>query len=147
LQLKIDAYRAAEAAEKLREYLVSARESFIFETVFSDPVGDKLGFLLEARKVGYNVVLFFIGLDGVETSQERVAMRVLKGGHDVPVSKLHSRYPRIIENLRRALLTLPNVAIYDNSDLLKPYRLVAEIRDGRQRTFTPTPAWLRPLLP
>lgn len=147
LQLKIDAYRAAQVAEELREYLVSARESFIFETVFSDPVGDKLGFLQEAQKLGYTVVLFFIGIDGTETSRERVAMRVLKGGHDVPTSKLESRYSRTIENLRRSLVTLPNVAVYDNSDLLKPYRLVAEIRDGHIRRFPPTPIWLQPLLP
>ena len=145
LQLKIDAYRAAQVAEELREYLVSARESFIFETVFSDPVGDKLGFLQEAQKLGYTVVLFFIGIDGTETSRERVAMRVLKGGHDVPTSKLESRYSRTIENLRRSLVTLPNVAVYDNSDLLKPYRLVAEIRDAHIRRFPPTPIWLQPL--
>jgi predicted ABC-type ATPase len=147
LQLKIDAYQAAEAADQLREHLVSVRESFIFETVFSDPIGDKLGFLQEAQKVGYTVVLFFIGVDGAETSRQRVAMRVLKGGHDVPTSKLESRYSRTMENLRRALSTLSNVSVYDNSDLHEPYRLVAEIRDGQLRTSPPSPNWLRSLLP
>jgi predicted ABC-type ATPase len=147
LQLRIDAYRAAEAAEQLRNYLVSVKESFIFETVFSDPVGDKLEFLQEAQKLGYTVVLFFIGVDGTETSRQRVAMRVLKGGHDVPTSKLESRYSRTLENLRRALLTLSNVTVYDNGDLLKPYRLVAEIREGQLCTFPPTPDWLSSLLP
>jgi predicted ABC-type ATPase len=147
LQLKIDAYRAAEAADQLRERLVSVKESFIFETVFSDPVGGKLGFLQAAEKLGYTVVLFFIGVDGTETSRQRVAMRVQKGGHDVPTSKLESRYSRTIENLRRAFSTLSNVAVYDNSDLHKPYRLVAEIREGQLHISPPTPDWLRPLLP
>jgi len=74
-------------------------------------------------------------------------MRVLKGGHDVPTSKLESRYSRTLENLRRALLTLSNVTVYDNGDLLKPYRLVAEIREGQLCTFPPTPDWLSSLLP
>lgn len=147
LQLKIDPYRASDMADAIRKDLVSIRESFIFETVFSDPAGDKLAFLQEAQKAGYTVLLFFIGIDGPETSRERVAMRVLKGGHDVPTSKLQARYPRTMENLRRGLVTLPNVAVYDNSDLRKPYRLVAEVREGQLRTLPPTPEWLRPLLP
>lgn len=147
LQLKMDPYRAAEAADALRKRLVSIKESFIFETVFSDPVGDKLNFLKEVENAGYTVVLFFIGIDGIDTSRQRVAMRVLKGGHDVPSSKLESRYDRTNENLRRALLCLANVAVYDNSNLLQPYRLVAEVRERVLRTIDPVPAWLRPLLP
>ena len=147
LQLKIDPYRASDMADAVRKELVSVRESFIFETVFSDPVGDKLAFLQEAHKAGYTVVLIFIGIDGTETSRERVAMRVLKGGHDVPTSKLQARYARTIENLRLALVTLPNVAVYDNSDLREPYRLVAEVREGQLRTLPPIPEWLHPLLP
>lgn len=147
LQLKMDPYRAAEAADALRKRLVSIKESFIFETVFSDPVGDKLNFLKEVENAGYTVVLFFIGIDGIDTSRQRVAMRVLKGGHDVPSSKLESRYDRTNENLRRALLSLANVAVYDNSNLLQPYRLVAEVRERVLRTIDPVPEWLRPLLP
>lgn len=147
LQLKMDPYRAAEAADALRKRLVSIKESFIFETVFSDPVGDKLNFLKEVENAGYTVVLFFIGIDGIDTSRQRVAMRVLKGGHDVPSSKLESRYDRTNENLRRALLCLANVAVYDNSNLLQPYRLVAEVRERVLRTIDPVPEWLRPLLP
>jgi predicted ABC-type ATPase len=147
LQLKIDPYRASDMADAVRRDLVSVRESFIFETVFSDPVGDKLAFLQEAQKSGYTVVLFFIGIDGTETSRERVAMRVLKGGHDVPTPKLQARYARTIENLQRALATLPNIAVYDNSDLREPYRLVAEVREGQLQILPPIPEWLRPLLP
>jgi len=64
--------------------LVAQGESFVFETVFSDPVGDKLKFLRRASTRGYTVVLCFIGLASPELCDERVAMRVLQGGHDVP---------------------------------------------------------------
>ena len=147
LQFRMDPYRAAKVAEALRKKLVSIKESFIFETVFSDPVGDKLAFLLEAQQSGYTVALFFIGVDGSETSRERVAMRVLKGGHDVPSSKLESRYHRTNENLRRALLSLPYVAVYDNNNLLQPYRLVAEVRERVLRTFDPVQHGYAPCCP
>ncbi len=147
-RLKVDAYRAAEAADVIRRLLVDSRESFIFETVFSDPVGDKLGFLKDAERRGYTVALFFVGIDGPATSEERISIRVAKGGHDVPREKLASRYKRVMENLRRALVELSNVRVYDNCDLREPHRLVA-VRElgGPIQLYHPIPRWFKPLLP
>jgi predicted ABC-type ATPase len=148
LELKVDAYRAAEIADATRRELLRRGESFVFETVFSDPVGDKISFLKDAEDRGYTVVLFFIGIDTAETSNERVAQRVAEGGHDVPRDKILSRYGRVMDNLRRALVELKNVHVYDNSDLSDPYRLVAMKEEGRElRLSNPIPAWLEPLLP
>ena len=49
------------AAQRRREFL-SRRASFVLETVFSDPVRDKVDFLRQAQERGYAVVLVFIGL-------------------------------------------------------------------------------------
>lgn len=147
-ELNLDPYRAARAASVIRQQLIEQRVSFVFETVFSDPVGDKLSFLKNAEDLGYTVVLFFIGIPGPETSGERVAMRVSQGGHDVPKGKLIERYPRVMRNLQQALLELSNVRVYDNSDLLASYRLVV-IREngGKLQLYEPVPEWLAPLLP
>jgi predicted ABC-type ATPase len=148
LKLRMDAYAAAKVADSIRRELVAQGESFIFETVFSDPVGDKIDFLKEAERSGYTVVLFFIGTKAAEVSEERVAMRVLKGGHDVPFEKLKERYPRVMANLRGALAELSSVRVYDNSDLRNPYRLVATIEDGHAiELHGETPEWLAGLLP
>ena len=130
--LELGPYDAAELANKIRQELVANRESFIFETVFSDPVGDKVSFLRKAANSGYSVILCFIGLDSAEISDERVAMRVSQGGHDVPTRKVRSRYRRTLKNLRRAINALPLVLVYDNSDLRKPFRPVARFIDGRE---------------
>src|SRR5262245_10039760 len=55
-ELELSAYEAAEIADILRRELVRQRESFVFETVFSDPAGEKLAFLTDAIAAGYNVV-------------------------------------------------------------------------------------------
>src|SRR5919197_548580 len=130
-ELELGPYEAAEAAKNVRETLVDQRESFVFETVFSDPVGDKLEFLRGASAIGYTVVLCFIGLESPELSEERVAMRVMQGGHDVLKEKLASPYPRTMENLRRAIRELPRVLVFDNSDLGRPFRKVAAFEAGR----------------
>lgn len=148
LQTGANAYAAADLAEELRQALAEQRESFIFETVFSDPVGAKLQFLKDAETSGYTVLLIFIGIDGPETSEQRVAIRVSKGGHDVPADKIVQRYARTMKNLQRALIGLSNIRVYDNSDLERPYRLVASRDQGKDVVIhPPTPKWLKPLLP
>jgi predicted ABC-type ATPase len=148
LQTGVDAYKAAELAAEIRRGLVEQQGSFIFETVFSDPVGAKLQFLKEAETRGYTVFLVFIGIDGPHTSEERVAMRVSKGGHDVPADKIAARYMRTMKNLERAFAAVSNIRVYDNSDLERPYRLVAS-KDAEEQVaiHPPTPRWLKPLLP
>jgi predicted ABC-type ATPase len=147
-ELKMDPYEAARIAGSVREELMRQRESFVFETVFSDPVGDKLAFLKEAARAGYTVVLCFIGISGPETSRIRVDMRVLQGGHDVPREKLITRYPRILKNLKAAIRELPHVWVFDNDKIEDPFRLAAAFEDGRLvRAEKPTPKWLRTVFP
>lgn len=147
-ELGLDPYDAAKVADALRQQLVLQRESFVFETVFSDPAGAKLEFLKEAVQAGYRVILCFIGLGSPEASEERVAMRVSQGGHDVPTEKLVARYPRTMANLKTALTELPEILIFDNEDLRTPFRFVAAVENGRCRRLNPpVPAWLASLLP
>jgi predicted ABC-type ATPase len=146
-ELNVDAYGAAKMAGALRRRLVEQRESFVFETVFSDPVGDKLAFLEQAIAAGYQVVLCFIGVAGPETSGQRVAMRVSQGGHDVPAEKLVTRFPRTLANLKAAIQALPHVLIFDNEDLKHPFRRVAVYENGKAVFLAqPPPVWLVPLL-
>jgi predicted ABC-type ATPase len=147
-ELELDAYAAARVADALRRQLVGQRESFVFETVFSDPVGDKLTFMKEAAKAGYTVVLCFIGISGPEVSEERVAMRVSQSGHDVPREKLITRFPRTLANLKAAIRELPHVLIFDNDDLRTPFRPVAAFENGRRVSLKEqAPRWLKPILP
>ncbi len=147
-ELVVEPYEAARLADALRKTLIGRGESFVFETVFSDPAGDKVAFLAEAVRCGYVVVLCYIGLSGPDQSAERVAMRVSQGGHDVPDDKLRSRFSRTLVNLQGAIAQLPHVLIYDNSDLNISYRQVAVFDQGRLRHHQqPIPEWLRPIHP
>jgi len=146
-ELDIVPYAAARIADALRREFVRRRESFVFETVFSDPVGDKVAFLKQAAESGYTVALCFIGIAGPEQSQSRVAMRVSQGGHDVPDEKLQSRFPRTMANLKAAIRELPHVLVFDNDDLSRPFRQVARFEHGKLIDHDePLPEWLQPLL-
>jgi predicted ABC-type ATPase len=132
VELGLGAYEAAEVAASLRAGLVGQRESFVFETVLSDPVGAKVTELVETGRNGMHVVVVFIRVDSPETSKQRVAMRVMQGGHDVPDEKLEARFQRTLANLSRAIKALPVVIIFDNTNLARPFRLEAVFEQGRR---------------
>jgi predicted ABC-type ATPase len=134
---------AAGVADETRRRHVERRESFVMETVLSDPVGEKVEFLASARRQGYCVVLVFIGLASAELSRGRVMQRVRdEGGHDVPDDRIESRFPRTLENLRRALPRVDVALVLDNSSPTEPYAFVALWRDGHAvRRIDSPPEW------
>ena len=129
------AYPAMRVATRLREDLLARRQSFCMETVLSDTVGSKLGFLRRARDLGYRVVVIFIRLESVQLSQARVHSRVQRGGHDVPQDRLLTRFPRTLENAREALAFANLGIVLDNSSTGQPYRWVETWLNGE---MTPT---------
>jgi predicted ABC-type ATPase len=136
------AYEAAEVADRKRRELLALRRSFIMETVFSDPAGDKLAFFREAQTDGYSVILIFIGIASPELSTLRVAQRALEGGHDVPPEKLLQRFPRTHRNLETALGFVDVALLFDNSSVDEPFRHVATWRSGEQVFREPdAPEW------
>lgn len=124
---KASAYEAAAMAEQLRQDFIIARQSFMFETVLSDPIGAKVAFLTAARSHGYRVVVNFIGIESDEYSFARVFQRVCEGGHDVPEEKIRERFPRVLENLARVVGKVDALTIYDNTSKTSPYRMIARM--------------------
>ena len=142
-----DAYTAAARAENKRLMFVAMRTSFVFETVLSDPEGEKVSFIKLAQDKGYDTILVFIGISSPDQSEQRVCMRVSKGGHDVPTEKILSRYPRTMDNLVRAIRTLPDVRVYDNSLNGQAHRLIAMFKDGiAVRLSDSIPPWFVEIL-
>ena len=58
--------------------------------------------------------------------------------------KLTARFGRTLANLHRAIRDLPCVVIFDNSDLQRPFRKVAEFEHGKAVSVSRTvPGWLK----
>ena len=105
--------KAAQYATKRREECLTNRENILFETVLSSP--DKLDFIERAKNADYFIRLFFIGTNHPSINASRVAHRVLEGGHDVPISKIISRYYKSIANCIKAVNFVDRLYVYDNS--------------------------------
>jgi predicted ABC-type ATPase len=106
--------RQAQAlADKRRKDAISTRQNFSFETVFSHP--SKLDDLEAARKAGFEITLFFIGVASPIINIERVRTRVALGGHDVPQDRIAARYVRTMELLIEMVKRVDRAVILDNS--------------------------------
>ena len=120
--------KAARQATELREDCLAERASLIFETVLS--VADKVAFVHRAKEAGYFVRLFFIGTDGPEINAARVALRVMDGGHDVPIPKIISRYAKSIAQCAALAPVVDRLYVYDNSVNDAPAKLLFRASNG-----------------
>lgn len=106
--------KAAQHAQKIREDCLIRSKSMAFETVFSIP--EKVAFVKKAKEAGFFIRLFFICTNDPSINAQRVAMRVMKGGHDVPIQKIIDRYYRSIVHCLEAVPLVDRAYFYDNSE-------------------------------
>lgn len=121
--------KAAVRAAEVRERCVHEGRSLAFETVLSMP--DKVDFIQRARQAGFFVRLFFVGTDDPSINAKRVALRVMEGGHDVPISKIIARYTRSLANCSVAARIADRAYVYDNSVDNAPARLLFRMEEGK----------------
>jgi len=76
--------------------LRNRQESFAIETTLASK--SLVPFLRESKNVGYETRLIFVALDNPETAIRRVAIRVAKGGHDIPEETIRRRFYRGLRN-------------------------------------------------
>lgn len=138
---------AALFCEQWREQCLENRESLIFETVMSAP--DKIDFIRRAKQAGYFIRIFFISTANPTINASRIARRVMKGGHDVPIPKIISRYIKSIANCAEIAPLVDRLYVYDNSREDEKAMPLFRLRDGRmgKQYVQSIPKWAENILP
>jgi len=126
-----------EALQKAAVHL-QAGTSFAIETTLSGH--NYLRMMLEARELGFEVVLIYVGTVDSDINVARVNKRVLLGGHDVPEDDIRRRYERSLANLPLAVSRADYALIFDNSTK-SGFQLVAHFDHGQARWFQEVPSW------
>ena len=121
--------KAAQYCEEERDACLRNKQSLIFETVLSSE--GKVDFIRRAREAGYFIRLFFVSTNHPSINSSRIAKRVMKGGHDVPIPKIISRYQKSIVNCKRCAVLANRVYVYDNSIDDVDARLLFRMTDGQ----------------
>lgn len=90
--------------------------SFAFETTLATKSYKNK--ILLAKNKGYTVTLLFFWLQTIDLAKERVATRVLEGGHDIPKDVIQRRYINGIKNLFSIYIPIVDeLMIFDNSQM------------------------------
>ena len=90
--------------------------SFAFETTLATKSYKNK--ILLAKNKGYTVTLLFFWLQTIDLAKERVATRVLEGGHDIPKDVIQRRYINGIKNLFSIYMHIVDeLMIFDNSQM------------------------------
>lgn len=133
--------------EELREKCLRERRSLIFETVLSRE--DKVDYIKRAKEAGFFIRLFFVSTAQPSINAARIANRVMEGGHDVPITKIISRYDKSILNCVDASHYADRTYVYDNSIDNAEARLLFRLVDGKLfKTYTDQiPVWAQTILP
>ncbi len=136
--------QAAVYATTERDRLLKMGKSIAFETVFS--TAEKFEFIQKAKDAGYFVRFFFVCVDDPTINAQRVAIRVLEGGHDVPIRKIIERYYRSLEYALRAIPIVDRAYFYDNTKNDAMARLMFRTSEGKiAKTYTKLSAWAEPI--
>lgn len=132
--------------EQLREQCLDERKSLIFETVLS--IQDKVNYMQRAKEAGFFIRLFFVCTKSPAINASRIAQRVMEGGHDVPITKVISRYFRSISNCIAASKIADRVYVYDNSVDNAEAKLLCRLSDGKLVKIyeTDLPEWAQRIL-
>lgn len=137
--------KAANFCNDWRERCIIERKSLIFETVMSAP--DKVDFILRAKEAGFFVRLFFVSTTSPIINAKRVASRVLNGGHDVPITKIISRYDKSVANCAALAQYVDRLYVYDNSVDDVEAQLLFRLSNGEivKKYVENLPAWAKPI--
>lgn len=89
--------QAGRIALQERTRRLAAGDSFVVETTLSGH--SEIALMRQAGDLGYKVNFVFVGLAKAQLSSSRVALRMARGGHDVPDEDVERRFGHIQANL------------------------------------------------
>lgn len=138
---------AANYCAEWREKCLAEKKSFVFETVMS--AMDKVDFIARAKRSGYFIRLFFISTESPKINAARIVDRVMQGGHDVPITKIVSRYYKSIQNCKVVSSIVDRLYVYDNSVDGEEARILFRLLNGvmGKMYVTKVPEWAQTILP
>lgn len=128
------------ALTKIRD-CISRNVSFTQETTLSGYKTESTA--KQVKELGYYVRMFYVGLDTLDESLQRIENRVRRGGHNIPLDDVTRRFGSRWEAVAKVLPYCDEAEFYDNDN---GFVKVAEYRNGEFRTVgAHIPHWVNEL--
>lgn len=134
---KSDQAKAMKMAVKLIRDCMNRGVSFNQETTLTGK--SMINNILKAKRLGYKIIMNYVGLSSPELAIQRVAHRVSMGGHGIPEEDIKRRYHVSLSKLKELMPLIDELYIYDNS---KHMNLVAKVVAGYGTLLDTDCLWL-----
>ena len=115
--------------------LLSREVDFAFETTLS--TRSYVSLVKRAQQSGYEVTLLFFWLSSPQMAMERVAKRVSRGGHNIPIDVIERRYYRGIRNLVYLYIPICDKWLIANNTDLGPVLVAQNADEFKINVITP----------
>lgn len=109
----VDQLHAGRQALRMIDEHFTKGESFNQETTLAGKLAVRN--IQRASKLGYRIVLYYLGVDSPETSLARIAHRVKLGGHPIAEDAVRRRYEASLRNFSNVLDLCDRAIIIDNT--------------------------------
>jgi predicted ABC-type ATPase len=118
--------------------LLEEGADFALETTLSTK--SYVSFVKKAQQAGYEVTLLYFWLSSPEMAHDRVAKRVSRGGHNIPIDVIDRRYYRGINNLLNLYIPIcDNWIVADNTGMVS--KVVAKSSENLGQITINTDIW------
>lgn len=149
--IKVHKYAAQEADEatveefeKLSKEAIASQSDFAYEGHFSNENSwDTIRFF---KKQEYDISMIFLGLERLDLSEDRVGIRVFKGGFLVPAYAIHFNYYGNLKFLNIHHDLIDNLSIWDSS-YGNPQILMVINNHHKEYQSSLLPNWFTEFLP
>ena len=133
--------KASREAIIRQNSLLDNKQTFGIETTFSG--NRELRIMQNAKKLGYEIKLVYIGLNNPITNVKRVTERTKNGGHFVDTQTIMRRYDRSMNNLSIGIKIADKTYLVDNTES-KDF-IVAKVTNEKVISVTNknVPKWIR----
>jgi predicted ABC-type ATPase len=139
---------------RLLKRAINERLDFAFETTLGANTMPRL--LRQAAEAGFEIYVWYVGLESPELHIARVKSRVARGGHAISEVDIRRRYEHSRLNLIDLLPVLRALRIFDNSAEADPAAgqtpkpVLVLSMEGRKilepKNLSRTPAWAKPIV-
>lgn len=145
---------AWQQGRRLLERAIAERLDFAFETTLGASTIPRL--LGEAAAAGFDVNVWYVGVESPELHLARVRSRVRAGGHDIAEGHIRRRYEHSRLNLIDLMPKLAALRVYDNTGEADPRagvapqpKLVLNMERGKilnPHDLAGAPPWAKPIV-
>lgn len=132
---------AGKEAINMRKECIKNKENFHIETTLSNSLPKILKEISEAKKNGFEIRLYYVGVKNKETAFSRVNDRVEKGGHYISEEDINRRYGKSLDNLAFVMKEADKVKIFDNSGI--KHKKILEIINNKEKFKKDITNWLK----